>query len=262
MNQILLNSSNYSTTTNSLRYEFPFAQQFEDNFEIGISDLVMYNQFFNISAANANNSLIIVEGSTEYILTIPDSFCTFTDLNNYLASFLKEKGLIITIGSTITYPIIFTVSKTSRQNQIILNPFNGSYCQVKWPSGLSKLYGFSYTDTLYYPKTKPTGTISRTYSQHLNSDLYIVNSIYLTCNLLNNFGFGVISDMLVGLPTATTDFGDLINLGSSQNQIDFMPINPSVYKYIEIKFYDQDFNLIKLFDSNMLICLAIKKIKK
>ena len=68
--------------------------------------------------------------------------------------------------------------------------------------------------------------------------------------------------MLVGLPTATTDFGDLINLGSSQNQIDFMPINPSVYKYIEIKFYDQDFNLIKLFDSNMLICLAIKKIKK
>ena len=177
MNQILLNSSNYSTSSNSLKYEFQFAQQFESNYQIGISDLVMYNQFYNISSEYLNNKLTIVDNSTtlEYILTIPDSFCSFTDLNTYLQAFLKEKLLYTTTNGTINYPMTFSISKTSRQNQIILLPFNGSFLTIKWPDGLSKLYGFYYTYTTAYPQSIPTGSISRTYIQHMNSDIYKLN---------------------------------------------------------------------------------------
>jgi len=259
MNQLLLNSSNYDKTTHSIKLDFPFAQTFY-NMEIGVSDLVMYNQFFNISTAYGNNILTVVvdDTNTDYIFTIPDGFYTFTNLNTFLQTQLKENSLYTTSAGVITYPIVFSESKTSRQNQILLNPYGSSFCYVKWNQALSKLYGFYYESTKKYPANLPSGSSSRTYTQHLISDLYKVNSIYLTCNLIYNVGFGQVNDMLIGIPTATTSFGSVINIGDSHNAIDFIPVNPQNYKYIEIKIYDQDFNKLQLIDTNFLICLGLK----
>jgi hypothetical protein len=259
MNQFLLNSTHYNPATKSIRYDFPFQQSFE-KMKVGISDLVMFNQFFNISTEYANNTLTVkVPSSPNIDLIIPDGFYTFTDLNTWLEKELTANGIFQLSGSTKIFPIKFYVSKTSRQNQIILSPYNGSYCQINWTKRLARLYGFAYDDSKNYPKEIPVGSQSITYTQHEISDLYRVNSIYLTCNLIHNIGLAAINDLLVGIPIATTSFGSIISLGESHSKIEYLEIFDSVYKSIEIKIYDQDFNQLSLIDTNLLICLAFVK---
>lgn len=259
MNQFLLNSSNYNPVTKSVRYDFPFQQTF-NNMKVGISDLVMFNQFYNISSEYLNNTITIkIPSAPNLELTIPDGFYTFTDLNTFLEQQLTENGVYQTAGNTKVFPVKFSISPTSRQNQIIISPYNGSYCQINWPKRLAMLYGFFNESSKNFPVEIPTSNIAITYTQTSISDLYKVNSIYLTCNLIHNIGLASINDLLVGIPIATTNFGDIISLGESHSKIEFLDIFNSDYKYIEIKFYDQDFNQLSLIDSNLLICLCFSK---
>lgn len=264
MNQLLLNSSNYDKNTNSLKYLFPIPQTLND-MQVGISDLTLYNQFFNISATYNNNSITIVDPlANTYSYTIPDGFYTIADFNTFLQTQLLSSSLYTTVSGVKTYPIVFSQSTTSKQNQIMLNPINNGYCYINWSANLSRLFGFFYSsNNNRFPNVLPSGSsTSITYIQNVTADLYKVNSIYLTCNLISNMGFASINNILIGVPTATTNFGSLISLGESHNTIDFLNVNKGMYNYIEIQFFDQDFNSIKLIDTNLLLCLAFITEKK
>lgn len=260
MNQLLLNSVNYDTINHNLTYRFPIPQKF-DNMEIGISDFTFYNQFYNISAYIGNNIIkIVTPGNVMHTFTIPDGYYDIDAFNQFLTKQQKEANLYETVATIKNYPVQFSKSKTTFNNQLILSPYQNSYCYIIWEKSLSNLYGFANTHVdKRFPVTLPISSSNIIYTQTINADVYRVNSIYITCNLINNQGFGSIHNLFVGMPIAQTEFGSLIEYGKIHNSIDFMKINEGMYESIQLTFYDQDNNKLQLFDTNLLLCLVLRK---
>ena len=261
MNQLLLNSTNYDKTNNTLSYVFPIPQKFNSDMEIGISDFTFFNQFFNVSSSIGNNVIkIVTPDNTTYSFTMNDGFYTIDDLNTFLTTKQFENGLYVTTNNVVNYCVQFSKSKTTGNNQLILIPFQNSYCYITWNKTLSNLYGFENTQSSKrFPYTLPSSTTPIVYSQTTFADVYRVNSIYITCNLINIQGFGNVSNLMVAMPIAQTNFGDVIEFGKFHKSIEFMKINEGMYNSIDLNFYDQDGNKLQFFDTNLLLCLVLRK---
>jgi len=82
-----------------------------------------------------------------------------------------------------------------------------------------------------------------------------VQSLILTCNLLNN-KFSIPSTILYSFAPSGVSFGNIID--SAPNEYLFVPIQDGAYTELTIEFLDQNFNKLLLNDTNLIVQLLIK----
>ena len=208
---IILNSSNRDLTSNNrFVYNFPSNVKFNEGDTIGIESINMYNSIFNVEASRGNNTFSIIwnaDSAVQYDFVIPDGYYSISDLNFYIQYKLVENDLYcvnasgnyvhfveLVIDSTVygselrTY-ILPDATEAGTLSYTKLAGASWSFHasadatpQVIIPTNaFGELFGFVAAT---YPATPLTA------SQYIKStvtpQISPVNSLILTCNLINS----------------------------------------------------------------------------
>jgi len=275
--QIILNSSNFNSSNNKLSYRFPVRQRFKKGDQIGLSTISIYNSFYNISSIYNNNIINFTFPSAVPIVksfTIPNGYYSISDLNYFLQQQLISNGLYcisITNPNTYIYFLEFTTNAVRYSGQINFYalptqaqatsmgytipagvgwsfPTVPNTPSINFNSGFGSLLGF--TAGIYPP------TLSSVNIQFVSNTvpmLSVVNSIIMTCNLINNHGLSIPSTIFDSI-SILSGFGSVIH---QNNTIVYSDIATNDYETVEIQFYDQNLNLLSILDPDVLITLSI-----
>jgi hypothetical protein len=241
---------------------------------MAVSNITIPYSWFNISAANNNNTFQFYfpdSGSpgTGYLVTLQDGFYTINDINAALQQFCIINGLYLINGSgkyvyylTLLYnPTFYAVQSVAQfvptslpsgwsqpanwhgYNTTLLTPI----LQVT-TQGFGNLIGF---ETGLYPplNTTETSTLSTFTPQGS-----IVNSLIVRCSLVDN-ECGFPTDVLDTIPI-TSSFGTNINY--QPTQLKWMKLSSGVFQSVIITFVDQNLNSIVARDSNVCISILLK----
>lgn len=276
--QIILNSSNYNSSSNSFIHQFPIAQQFNENTRIGLSTINVFNSFYNISSQLGNNKIIVSfpSGASDYVTvtsTIPDGFYDTSSMNYFLQKLCYDNGLYtVPSEGKVTYYINLAVSSAQYANTLTtfavpigVTPPNGATWltpsgtqrtpYIKMGKGLGALFGYD----------EPSSTDYTTSYGSSNLDIYSINSnitpqinpsqnLILTCSLVKNQGIAFPSNFLYSLGI-NASFGSLIV--NPSHEIVYNKVRHGQVSELEIKLYDQNLNPVYLLDTNILIVLSI-----
>lgn len=271
---LVLNSSNViGSNANTYQYSF-IGGNFNvgDDFEICTSQVTIPYSWYNITTTQTVTIRWTVGVTVNsYVWTIAPGFYSVSDLNLALQLFCVNNGLYLVNGSSNVYYLSLYTNTALYKNQLI-----AELVPTSLPSGYTQPSGF-----VGYPTTTKTPQIVlSTSSSQINSILGFstgtfpsintanisvlstivpvgsaVNSLLMTCNLVNN-PVAMPSNILCGIPIDTT-FGSNLNYSPAWQQ--WVKITPGRYSTMTIQFLDQDFNPLTALDSNVLIVLNIRK---
>ena len=271
---LVLNSSN-NIGSNANTYQFNFIGgnfHVGDDYEMCTSQVTIPYSWYNITTAQSVTIQWTVGVTVNsYVWTISAGFYTVSDLNLALQLFCTNNGLYLTSGSSNVYYLSLYTNTALYKNQLI-----AELVPTSLPSGYTQPSGF-----VGYPTTTQTPRIVlSTSSSQINSILGFatgsfpsvntanisvlstivpvgsaVNSLLMTCNLVNN-PVAMPSNILCGIPIDTT-FGSNLNYAPSWQQ--WVKITPGRYSSITVQFLDQDFSPLTALDTNVLIVLNIRK---
>jgi hypothetical protein len=277
--QLIINSANFNINNNKFVYKFPVRQRFKKGDKVGLSSISIYNSFFNISSVYNNNYYTFTFPSATPIditFTIPNGYYSISDLNYYFQQQCILNGLYCTSSSNSSsniYFMEFTTNAVRYAGQINLYalptasqattmgyaiPSNASWSfpsiantpSININIDFGLLLGFSNG---IYPLIPSSTNIQ--FVSNICPNLSVVNSLIMTCNLIDNSGISIPSTIFDSIPL-TVGFGSLINSNSSQ--IIYSDIASNDYDNIEIQFYDQNLNLLTILDSDVLITLSLE----
>jgi len=289
---ILINSSNYNSTTGVCTYKFPSPYKASDS-EVALVNSSFYNSFFNVTEAFGNNKYVFTfpvwSGSTftntNYTLILDDGYYTFEQLNYAFQNFFISNSLYATSSSGNVYFYTLLVNSTEYGIQLtsFYLPTVAQATTLGWvlPSGAPQIFNNVDNRMLYpqltlngssfylgipdgvYPATVVPST-SATYIYQAYSivgpnapQVDKVTSIILRLNMINNSVIGNPVDMLAQIPV-TGGYG-----GVNTFQINyplFSSIGNTTYNEIQLSFMDQNQNLIKFKDTSLSFTLFIKPI--
>ena len=271
---LVLNSSN-NVGSNANTYQFNFIGgnfHVGDDYEMCTSQVTIPYSWYNITTAQTVTILWPSgTGTTSFTWTIASGFYTVSDLNLALQLFCVNNGLYLVSGSSNVYYLSLYTNTALYKNQLI-----AELVPTSLPSGYTAPASFPA-----YPTVSRTPQIVlSTNSSQLNSILGFstgtfpsvttasisvlstvvpvgsaVNSLLMTCNLVNN-PVAMPSNILCGIPIDTT-FGSNLNYSPSWQQ--WVKITPGRYSSMTVQFLDQDYNLLTALDTNVLIVLNIRK---
>ncbi len=276
--QIVLNSSNYSTSDKEFKYQFATHQTFHKGDQIAVQSLSLFNSFFNISSAIGNNVIKIdfPTGQSEWIssglVTIDDGFYDASGFNSKLQQICYDNKFY-TDGSNGKILYYFSMGTSTTQYANILTTYSIGLDAVPvagatWGqlSGtqrsprvyfgkLGTLYGFPSDSTLTTHYGYTTDVSLATYSP-IVPQVNPFNSVVLRSNIVNNGGMAFPTDFLysVGL---NNGFGDLVT--SESHEPLYNQIATGTYSDFAIKLYDNTLKPLELLDTNVLIVLSIIK---
>jgi hypothetical protein len=297
---IVLNRKNVVTNTNNTKYIYKFPKSINVlNNEVAIASLNMYYSWPNIQVVYNNNVFTYKWWDYYGILTsvqkviIPDGNYSISTLSSFIQSQMLLRGHYIKDIRTgnkvffidllenptyyaceITFTSMFGKGTTSAGNYINENP-PSTYVDS---SGNTVLKGWDYPSTPQYPQVimSPTeamkdflGFIAGTYPQNapitttfdvlgtVTPETYPVSAI----NIQSNFCCSQISipnNILYSFSQGSASYGDLI-LKEPQNLI-WCKIPDGTYSQLELQFIDQDFNPMKILDSQINIIILVRDI--
>ena len=273
--QLIINSSNYSSGSSKFIYKFPVRQQFKKGDQVGLSSVSIYNSFYNISSAYNNNTFTLVFPSLviqTQVITIPSGYYSISDLNYFLQQQCIKYGFYCTSSASTTSYIYFmefvtnSVRYAAQLNFYLLSSNTGTYSvpsgfswafptvavtpKITFDAPFGLLLGFTANT---YPLTGAE-TSNIQYVSPITPTLSVVNSLILTCNLINNHGISIPSSVFNSI-TLNAGFGSLITMGAGQ--IIMSDIATNDYDRIEIQMYDQNLNLLSIIDPDVLITLSL-----
>jgi len=276
-----------STYNNTFTYTFPQGSvQFKDN-SVALASVNIYYSWYNITSLytysryNNNYFQYVWYGTstTTYDVVIPDGNYEITDINAYLQSVMYSNGQYLTnSSSTNVYYLEFVASTTTGKVQL-----NSYAVPTSLPSGYtapSNWPGYPSTATTpqviiptYYEGstayfndiigfetgTYPSSTQTTDYSVTSTStpQVSVVNSIIMSCNLVNN-RLALPNTLLYAFPaigTSNITFGELVSINPSSYF--FTQINDGSYQNITIQLFDQNLDALYVNDSNIVILLLI-----
>lgn len=272
---VILNSTNLISNgglNNIYRYAIPGSGLFRDA-EIAISNIQMFYSWQNITSTYDNNTFSIIfptgAGTATVNLTVPDGTYTVADLNSYIQSIMVANNYYLIDGGGDFVYYLELVENASRY-AIQLNTFPvptalpagwtnpgwalpvvGNTPQLVVPStAIQTLLGFT-------AGTYPSPAQATAYSALSTSvpQLSPVSSVIVGCNLVNNQLANPRSVIYSFSPGGTT-YGNLIQ--SSAYQYSWVPIQNGTYSSVDITFYDQNFNNLRILDTNVVIFLLIR----
>ena len=274
---IILNSTNRSST-NSSRYEylFPSTVKFPKGSKIALQSFSMYNSIFNIEAQRGNNQVKIIwnaDSAVEYTCTFSDGFYSISDLNFALQQFciLNDLYMIDGDGNFVYFVEILTNSVLySSEIDCTAIPTTAEATTLGYtiPSGASwshpvtaktaqlEIISTAFASLLGMSVATYPPTILAIDSQHLSTtepQISPVNSILLGCNLVSS-RYSNPSHLFYSIPL-TVGFGSMITHNSSS--VILNNISPGSYGKISIDLYSQDFNSLRIHDSEIVLVLQI-----
>lgn len=288
-----------STYKNQYRYSFLNSSfTINEDSEICVSSIQMPFSWFNLNSGLYNNCILqyyFPNGATRnlYTVTFPNGYYNTSDLQNYLIQFMISQNQYITntTANTNTYFLQIATNATYYANQIFAFPVltslltlpagysvptagfnnnsttnttsqpvgtnffpNTSYTpQFVFPSsgGINSILGFSAAS---YPASS-TNTLSYNTISNQTPNATPVNSVIVQCDLVNNE---------CGFPSTVLDsfvpnvaFGYNVNYNSSYPK--WIKIQSGTYQFLTIYFSDQNYNVIPMTDSNVMISLLLKQ---
>lgn len=203
-----------------------------------------YIYFKSATASSSTDYYYITleENATAYAIQIS---CLAMPLPSSIVSSGENGYQNPSIGQTGLYPewVVPSELNSNRCPKVIINSTNN----------FGDLLGFS--SGVYPPDEE---TLDTAILSDLVPQMTPVSSVLITCNLVDN----VLSDpnnVIYSFSGTGLSYGSQIQL--RPNFLQYYQIKPSMYNFIEIKFYDQDYTLMSLKDPDILITLAIKKSK-
>jgi len=255
-----------SVAYNEIRLDFKGSDsQTYKNEEIALNKLTIYYSWRNILSEYNNNKLSYIYNGVTYDITIPDCFFTINDINNYLQLKMKQNGhfTLDSEGSEVYYIDISenlsyyscTINLTkltlpisgSNPNAMVLS---GNTMQLVLPASFNELLGFNAGT---YPAT-PSAT-NYGINSHFVPIITKVSSIIVTCSIASN-NTSQYSDMIYIFSPNDT-YGKLLREVSEN--LTWYNVFDGNYKSISIKFYDQDYNPLKIIDKDSLVCNLISR---
>ena len=279
---IILNSTNRDLTSdNRFIYTFPSNVKFNPGDTIGVESISMYNSIFNTESVRGNNTFSIIwnaDSAVTYNFTIPDGFYSISDLNYYIQYECVQNDLYCINGSgNYVYFVELVINSTvygSELRTFILpdvteagvlgytKPVGASWSfhasadatpQVIIPSdAFGELFGFTAGT---YPATPQT--TSQYIGSTITPQISPVNSLILTCNLINDELSNPVN-VFYSMPLNSA-FGTLMTSSNAQRS-DSM-IYEGTYKNIVIEVLDQQYNRVKMNDMEILFKFVIKRYK-
>ena len=291
---VLLNSSHYQNGV--MNYKFNGIQNIQGK-EIAVQQLSFYNSFFNVSSVqtpslSVSNTIILVfpvfTGAntyvmTEYTLSLPSGFYTYTDFNNAVQNFCLLNGLYMKDPATglnlyfvdisVNSPVyrieidVYYIPTSAQATTLgyttggmVLNTGNLSVApQVRFVS-TSPLSVFGY-NTGTYP-VSPLTSASATYIDEAATEILgqippsenQITALTLRCNLVSD-GMSYPTDLLCQAPISA-QFGAIDSFAPSIAC--YMPIVDGIYANFQIVFSDQNQNQIIPLDPEITIALNIR----
>lgn len=273
---LIINQSNLVTNNDTSRYEyrFPVPVTFK-NARVGVSSIAMYYSWFNITAANNNNTFSYIwtdsAGSSTHVVTFPDGYYSVADLNTYLQSVMVANlHYLINASGDSVYYVELQENSTYYSVQ-----FNSYPLPTALPLGYTSPAGFvgfpavastpqlvvvanSFTDTIgFVAGTYPPAIQATTYSvlSSYTPQVSTVQSMILACDLLSNI-YSNPSTVLYAFSSGGTAFGALIN--AAPNEISFVDIKSGQYASFSVTFLDQSFRKLEIQDTNIVIQLMVQ----
>lgn len=273
---IILNGKNLVTDNsdqNKYRFIFPQGSSEFENSRIAVSNISMYYSWFNITILSDNNSYQLTHPtsgvSTTLTVTMTDGFYSVENINSYLQQELITAGLyLVNADGDYVYYAEFLENASYYSIQ-----FNSYELPTALPAGWSNPAGMtfpavskrpqlivldnSFTDIIGFSNgTYPVSELGGDYSilSDYTPQITPIQSITLTCNLLNNkysnpntilYSFGL-----------TSSYGSLIV--EKPTELSFINIQDGMYNEFTVEFKDQEFNNVKMNDTNIIIQLLIE----
>lgn len=284
MDQIILNTTSLRKGNNQFKniydYQFPNNINFKDGDSIGLASLSMYNSFFNIRSALGNNTFSYVWNAatpTTHNITLDDGFYDIASLNYKIQyeMILNDHYMIDSAGDYVYYIelVLNSVVNGTRFNFTpIPNSSEATALSYTQPSGsswvlptvkkcaeiiISSSFGvlFGFESGTYPSVTSDFIVVKNT----LSGEIQQVNSIFLTCNLVNS----PISNPpnIIGAIPLKSSFGSLIQYESSERV--HQKIFPGNYKNLTITLYDQSMNPLVINDTEgFVLTLVVDWVKR
>ena len=277
-NLIVLTSRNQNPNVpNQYLFQFPATQNFK-NHQIALIQFSIYNSFYNIETSRNNNTITLIwnaNTTTTHNFTFQNGFYSISDMNYALQNFCLLNNLymvdsvnnknvyfveILANATTYSGQLNFYTIPTSAQattNQWTIPngatwtfPTTQKTPQLTFTTNFGTLIGF---DAGTYPTT-PLNT-DQQYLSSFSPTISPVSSIFLNCNLISS-PYSNPSNIL-GNSAITSAFGNLIEL--KNNSPIYYSIVPASYNQIEINLLDQNFDILRIRDKEVVIFLTIKE---
>lgn len=273
---LIINSTDLTPNVfnNSFRYTFPQGSVKFQNSKVAVGNISMYYSWFNISAANTNNTFSFTwptfAGSTTYNITIPDGFYDIAGLNSYLQQYCISNGLyLVNPSGNYVYYLEFLANSNYYAIQ-----FNSYPVPTALPVGWTNPGAITFpvvasTPLLIVPNTNfrlLIGFNAGTYPAIFQATNYSklsdftpqitpIQSLILACTLLSN-KYANPSTILYSFSPAGTTFGSIIQ--SQPAFPSWVDIADGAYSSFDIQFLDQNFNNVLINDTNIVVQLLIK----
>lgn len=271
MKTIILNSKNSTSDVSKFTYKFPTTINFPKH-EIALVNASVFYSWNNITSAYANNKFSYVwpVGNQTVNITIPDGFYTTAQINAYLQSIMVSNGHYLISGSNYVYylelienPSLYAIQLNSYPIPSVLPA--GYSAPANWPgypalastpqfvvvqNDFTKIIGFNVGT---YPTIVQASSYSKT--SDFTPQISPVSSVILSCSLVDN-KFSIPADVFFCF-TPDKPFGSLLDI--RPYSFSWNEIAPGSYGQFDVVFYDQNFNLLKLKDTQIVIILAIRE---
>lgn len=273
---LIINSSNLVPDSFNNKYRYVIASggtRFK-NAKVAVASIAIYYSWYNITASQNNNSFQFVwptnAGSTTYTVTIQDGYYSVANLNSYLQQFCITNGLYLVDGSgNFVYYLEFLENVNYYSVQV-----NTYALPTSLPSGWSNPASMSFPLTTrtpqlivpntnfqyiigYTPGTYPAAPALTTQSflSTFTPQVSPVQSVILSCSLLSN-KYANPMTVLYSFSASGFEFGNLVQ--SSPYEHTYVDISDGNFSFFDIAFLDQNYNAIKLNDTNIVVQLLIK----
>jgi hypothetical protein len=276
MKTLIFNNSHVVAGSNNSIYSFKFPGGgicLKQGDQIGVHFIQVPYCWFNISAANNNNSFGYKLKGVTYTINITDGFYNTVDLNNLLKTAMYNNGHYLLDSDENEYyfaqlttnvnlyaiqfdafviPQTLAAGYTNPAN-VLYNTvtFTGDTCmQLYVPDTLfTNIIGFS---TGSYPAAVQSTVYSITSNTTPNSTP--VNSVIMRCSLCDN-KYTVPPDVMYSFSPNTT-FGNNILINPSV--MAWIDCKVGSFTQLDIQLMDQNYNPMQLRDNNICVMLLIK----
>jgi len=285
---VVLTAQNY-VDQSTFRYQFPRGSVKVDNGDsIALAQASMYYSWYNITSAYNNNTFTYywwdnthpygtIDGTNTYTVTFPDGFYHLNfpispsnTWNEYFQKAMIANNTYL-LDAAGEYVFFFEIvwNNTYGRAQIISYPIPSVL-----PAGYSlpptatwtlpaaatcPVINLAITNNTYellgfavgsYPPTNETATFSVLGTSA--TDFFKVSSVIVSCSLLKNL-YSIPPTNLYTIPIQTSTFGLPITVSLGE----FAPVElqAGLYDGFDIKLLDQNYNPLKLTDTDIVIYL-------
>jgi len=281
MASTLIINSSHQISQGRYRYVFPSSVQFSEGDTVSMQSLSMYNSMQNIESIAGNNRVTLLwhaNTTTTVNMVIADGFYTIDQLSQEIQkqSILNDLYCIDSTGSYVFFTRLTTNSvRYAAQLTVAPLPTAAQATTLGWTKPPGAAWSFPATAKTpqltipsvefgkligFLPGTYPA-TVQTTLQDFLSTQvpqISTVSSILIGTNLVNT-PFANPNTLFASV-AINADFGGLI-VHESMSPIP-TAIAPGIYQSIDINFYTQAFESLRMLDPEIVLTLSIVRRQK